>query len=118
MKNRSENEKYRLYALHAGDKPSDAEFYFLLPDIDLVYATSAPQGSMEIKDPEQIPAEARVWLLETIDEIADRFLRDNEDEMLEGSKSFLSRFEKELEQERRRSAKTVRVKARATRHGQ
>lgn len=110
------DKKYRLYALHAGDRPSDAEFYFLLPDIDLVYTQEAPKDAIEIKATEQIPAEARGWLLETIDEIAARFLRENEEAILDGSKTFMDRFAAELEQERRRTAKTVRVKARAVKH--
>lgn len=97
--------------------PSDAEFYFLLPEIDLVYTTERPKNAMEITSPEQIPAEARAWLVETIKTITDRYLRENEEALLDGSKTFLERLREELEVERRKTARTVRLKARVKEHG-
>lgn len=115
----SETSKYRLYALAAGDKPSDAEFYFLLPEIDLVYTQHEPTGAVEVRHPEQLPAEARMWLYEAIDEITARYLRDNEKTLLEGTKTFTERFRVELEAERDRQADkgAVRVKARVRADG-
>lgn len=112
-----DDREYRLYALAAGDAPSDAEFYFLLPDIDLVYTQEPPEKAEEVTNPMQIPAAARVWLVETIEEIAERYLKDNEKELLAGSKTFVDRFRDELEAERRKTARTVRVKVRAAEHG-
>lgn len=115
----SEN-NYKLYALPAGHMTTDAEFFFLLPDIDLIYTQEPPEKAMEVTNPEQIPAEARLWLAETIHEIARRYLAENEDELLEGSKTFLDRFRAELEKEKRSTGrkKPVRVKARAAKHGE
>ena len=108
-----EEKPYKLYAMPAGHITSDAEFFFLLPDIDLIYTQEPPAHAMEVTDPEQIPAAARIWLAETIEEIAKRYLAENEDALLEGTKTFMDRFRKELETEHRNLAKkTVRVKAR------
>ena len=114
------NEKYRLFALQAGDRPSDTEFYFLLPDIDLVYTTVEPPGAVEVRNPEQLPAAARAWLLETIDDITARYLRDNEEALLTGTKTFTERFRMELEREKRRTQgkNPVRVKVRGKSDGQ
>lgn len=112
-----DNREYRLYAMPAGEIPSDAEFYFLLPEIDLVYTQERPEHAEEVTNPMQIPAPARVWLVETIEEIAARYLKENEKELLEGSKTFVDRFRDELEAERRKTVRTVRVKARAKQHG-
>lgn len=98
-----ENEKYKLYALLAGDAPSDAEFYFLLPEIDLVYTREAPPKAMEISDPQQIPAEAREWLANSIAIIAERYLRENTDVTLAGSRTFLDRLREELDAEIKKS---------------
>ena len=117
----SSEKSYKLYALPAGDVTTDAEYFFLLPDIDLIYTQDPPKNAMEVTDPEQIPAEARIWLAETIHDIAQRYLAENEDALLEGSKTFLDRFRAELEKEKRRTAretKTVRVKARAGQYGE
>lgn len=110
--------EYRLYALPAGEIPSDAEFYFLLPDIDLVYTREPVENAEEVTNPMQIPAPARAWLVETIEEIAARYLKENEKTLLEGTKTFVDRFREELEAERRKTARTVKVKARAKKHGQ
>ena len=112
-----ENKTYRLYALPAGHLPSDTEFYFLLPDIDLIYTTEQPEHAVLIEDPEQIPETARAWLVEAIGDITARYLTENEEALLEGSKTFLEKFEEELEKERLASAKRVKVKVRAASHG-
>lgn len=117
MKN-ERDETYRLYALQAGDRPSDTEFYFLLPEIDLVYTAEQPEGAIEVRHPEQLPAEAREWLYDAINEIAARYLRENQDALLDGTKTFVERFRVELAREQARAARTVKVKARAREHGQ
>lgn len=120
MQEISENQKYRLYALPAGDdKTGDAEYYFLLPDIDLVYTTHDMGHGVEVTNPEQIPAQARQWLAETIQEIAERYLQENEEAVLTGSKTFLDRFRSELEKEQRKTEKRkIRVKVKgAAEHG-
>lgn len=116
--NEEEQGKYRLYALQAGDRPSDTEFYFLMPEIDLVYTTETPDGAIEINHPEQLPAEAREWLAGAIEEITERYLRENRDVLLDGTKTFLERFEQELAREQARAARTVKVKAKVKAHGQ
>lgn len=112
------DKQYKLYALPPGGGPEDAEYYFLLPEIDLVYTQNKPGIGMEVTNPEQIPAQARLWLAETINEIAQRYLSENEEALLEGSKTFLDRFREELEKEKRSTGrkKTVRLKVRAEKH--
>ena len=87
--------------------------------MDLIYTQNRPFNAVEISDPEQIPAQAREWLAETINDIAQRYLSENEEALLEGSKTFLERFRMELDRERDQhgARKTVRVKARA-KHGE
>lgn len=92
-------DKYRLYALAAGDMPSDTEFYFLLPDIDLIYTREKPANAVEVERPEQIPADARVWLADCIQSITERWLKENERETLLESAAFMDRLRKELEKE-------------------
>lgn len=99
---------YHLYALRAGDAPSDTEFYFLLPEIDLVYTQEKPEKAVEITNPEQIPAAAREWLLQTISVLTERYLTES-DGAVKGSRSFMDRFARELEIER--------VKEHGTEHG-
>lgn len=108
---------YKLYALPAGELPSDTEFYFLLPDIDLVYTQHEPENAVLIEDPEQIPESARAWLIESIGDITARFLQENENDLLQGSKTFMERFQEELEKERKANAKRVKVKVRTATHG-
>ena len=97
--------KYKLYALKAGAMPSDTEFYFLLPDIDLVYTQEKPANAMEIDNPQQIPAEAREWLTVCIANITARWLKENPPVELKGSRTFMERLRTELEAEREKEAK-------------
>lgn len=92
--------KYRLYVLEHGDIPSDTEFYFLLPDIDLVYTQEKPARAAVVENPEQIPAEARQWLAECIASITERWLKENAGIDLTDSRSFMDRLRDELEAER------------------
>lgn len=118
-----ETREYRLFAVRAEDIPENAEFFFLLPEMALMYTQDAPERAVEIGDTAMLPAAAREWLVESIDAIAGRYLAEHEDELLAGTKTFLDRFRLELELEREQAAaerqtKKIRVKARAKGHGQ
>lgn len=117
MADTADKTEYRLYALRSGDLPSDAEFYFLLPDIDLIYTTEKIENAVEVTKPEQLPEETRRWLLETIDTITERYLQENRETILDGTKTFMDRFRDELEKERKRTATIKPVKVRAVKHG-
>lgn len=113
--------EYRLFAVRAEDIPENAEFFFLLPEMALMYTQDAPERAVEIGDTAMLPAAAREWLVESIDAIAGRYLAEHEDELLAGTKTFLDRFRLELEREQaaaEKPAKKIRVKARAKGHGQ
>lgn len=113
-----DKQKYRLYVLRAEDIPEDAEFFCLLPDAALLYAQEQPERAREVLDTDILPAEARMWLVDSIETITHRYMRENEDELLAGTKTFMERFRAELERERRGSTRKIRVKARAKGHGE
>lgn len=113
-----DKQKYRLYVLRAEDIPEDAEYFCLLPEAALLYAREAPERAKEVLDTDILPAEARMWLVDSIEQITRKYMRENEDELLAGTKTFMERFRAELERERRGSPKKIRVKARAKGHGE
>lgn len=115
------DKKYRLFAVRTEAIPENAEYYIILPEMAMLYTQDAPEKAVEIGDTDMIPPEAREWLVECIDAITGKYLEENEDELLAGTKTFMDRFRQELERERRdaeKPAKRVRVKARAKGHGQ
>ena len=111
-----DNEKYRLFAVRAEEIPADAEYFFLLPEMALLYTREEPERAVEIGDTAMIPPAARDWLVESIDAITGKYMAEHEDELLAGTRTFMDRFRRELEREQRaqeRPEKTIRVKARA-----
>ena len=112
----NETREYRLFAVRAEDIPENAEFFFLLPEMALMYTQDAPERAVEIGDTAMIPPAAREWLVESIDAITGKYMAEHEDELLAGTRTFMDRFRRELEREQRaqeRPEKTIRVKARA-----
>ena len=93
--------KFRLYLVRPEDIPAREQFYLITPKYCLLYTQNAPpKKNREIVEIGRLPALASEWLKTTIDQIRERYLTDNEREILRRGKEFAERFREELEKER------------------
>lgn len=104
--------KYGLYVIAQEDIGEEEKHFLITPGYCLLYTSNQPpERSAEVTDMKLLPALARNWLSETIDEIRRRYLEENQAEILQRAKTFNDFFEKELQQERSRMQENGRMEA-------
>ncbi len=96
--------RYGLYVVMPEDI-GEEEHFLITPGYCLLYTKNEPpKKHEEVKNLQILPALAKQWLTDTIDEIRLRYLEQNQAQVLLRAKNFNEIFEKELQAERDRTA--------------
>lgn len=97
------DDKFGLYLVSPEDIGDEEKHFLITPGYCLLYTKNAPpKKSEEIKEMKMLPALARSWLGDTIEEIRKQYLIEHQAEVLLRAKSFNDLFERELEAEKQR----------------
>ena len=101
----NEDKRYGLYLARPEDIGETERFFLITPKWSLLYTDSEPpEPSREITELDALPAMAREWLNETIEQLRAEHLAAHQEEILRRGREFARRFEAELKAEREKLA--------------
>ena len=96
-------EQYRLYAIQPQNIQDQEPFFYRTSRACLVYTDGEPpKESREITQVSALPAAVKEWLDECITSLRERFLAENEGELLSFVRDFTKALGAELEAERQK----------------
>ena len=98
--------KFHLYLIDPEDIPEEETYYLITPGYCLLYTqTEGIEGTKEIEEVASLPALAKNWLSQCIDDVRRTVLAEKQDELLEAAERFRHSLGKELEAERKMAKK-------------
>jgi hypothetical protein len=94
--------KYHLYLIPPERIPEGEKYYLITPSYCLLYTAAVlTNGVEEITEVSKLPALAKNWLGQCIDDVRREVLTERQDEVLRSAERFRDTFQKELDRERR-----------------
>lgn len=93
--------KYHLYLIPPEKIPEGEKYYLITPGYCLLYTRAALlSGVREVTEVSALPALAKNWLAQCIDEVRREVLTERQDEVLRSAERFRDTFQRELDRER------------------